>query len=180
MYLPVILVLAAILAAMLFMSLRISVEFTAKSSGVTYTIKGSIFKYISIMEVKSGTGRKRRHEEKSGTRREKILDLVRVAIDRKNGKIFHIEKLSLSGTFTTMDAAADSILYGTFLILWQFILILLSANFKLEHQNYSFYPDFHNNRNELIFRLILRVVIFKALLLIIKYYLDSKTKINSS
>ena len=87
MYLPVILVLAAILAAMLFMSLRISVEFTAKSSGVTYTIKGRIFKYISIMEVKSGTGRKRRHEEKSGKRRKKILDLVRVAIDRKNGKI---------------------------------------------------------------------------------------------
>ncbi|NLM09520.1 MAG: DUF2953 domain-containing protein [Clostridiaceae bacterium] len=177
MFLPVILFFVAILLLMLFMSLRISIELTAKSSGITYTVKGSIFKYIKIVEVKSGTKKQKRQEKDSEKKRERILDLIRIAI---NGKIFHIEKLSLSGTFSINDAAANAVLYGTFLTLWQFIIILLSANFKLEHQNYSFYPDFQNDKNELIFQLILRVVILKALSLIINYYLESKTKINNN
>lgn len=174
MYLPVILVLAGVLVFILLMSLRISVEVIARSSGITYTVKGSILKYIKIAEVKSGSRKKKKGKKDTEKKREKLLGIIKTAVKKNNGKIFHVEKLSLTGSFSLEDAAADAILYGTFLILWQFIIIFLSANFKFEHQNYSFYPDFQNNKNELIFQLILRVVILRVLLLLINYYFESK------
>lgn len=175
MILPVVLSVAAFFVLLLFMSLRISVEVVAENSGIRYTVKGSILKYIKIAEVKSGVKKKDKPGEKD-KKREKILGLVKTAFKKNNGKIFHIEKLSLTGTFSVEDAAANAVLHGFFIILWQFFLIFLSANFKLEHQYYRFYPDFQNDRNEFIFQIILRVVIFRALLLIIRYWINSKFK----
>lgn len=174
MFLPVLLFFAAVLLIALFMSIRISIELVAKNSGITYTVKGSIFKYINVVEVKSGIKKRKRENEKTDRKREKVLGLIKAAVIRDKGKIFHIEKLSLTGTFSIEDAAANAILYGAFIVLWQFILLILSANFKLEHQNYSFYPDYQNGKNELIFQAILRVVIFKVLLLLINYFIELK------
>ena len=65
MFLPVILFFVAILLLMLFMSLRISIELTAKSSGITIRLKGSIFKYIKIVEVK------KRHKKQKRQKRQR-------------------------------------------------------------------------------------------------------------
>ncbi|HEY8422697.1 MAG TPA: DUF2953 domain-containing protein [Thermoclostridium sp.] len=175
MYLPVILFFIAVFVSVLFMSLRISIEVIAENSGVTYSVKGIILKYIKIAEVKSGT-EKPKKPQKAEKEREKILGIIKTAMKKNNGKIFHIEKLSLTGTFSVDDAAANAILYGFFIILWQFIIIFLSAHFTFEHQNYGLYPDFQNDKNELIFQVILRVVILKALLLVLTYYFESKVK----
>lgn len=177
MYLPVLLVFVAFLLLLRFLSLRISVELIAKDSGITYTIKGSIFKFIKVMEIKSGTEKKKEWKIDAGEDlfiREKVLGLLGSALKKNKGKIFHIEKLSVKGSFSIKDAAADAILYGTFIMLWQFLLIFLSANFSLEHQNYSFYPDFQNNKNELIFHLIFRVVILKVVLLSVNYLIKTR------
>jgi len=173
MCLPVIFCIAAVITLMLSMSLRISVEVTAGDSGINYTIRGSILRYIKILEIKSGTEKKRKPKKKSEKKRDRILGIVKAAFKKKNGKMIHVEKLSLTGTFSTEDAAADAILHGLFIILWQFIIIFLSANFTFEHQNYNFLPDFQNNRNELVFQLILRIVILNALIVLIRYYLSS-------
>jgi len=176
MYLPVILCIAAVVLLMLFMSLRISVELTAEESGISYTIRGNIFRYIKKMEIRSGSGRKRVNKKKGEKRHDKLLGIIKTAIRKNNGKVIHVEKLSLTGTFSIEDAAANAILYGIFLILWQYIILFLSANFTFEHHNYNLRPDFQNNKNSLFFQIVMRIVVLKALLLLIKHYLETKIK----
>lgn len=179
MYLPVLLFLAALLIFVLFMSFRISIEVVADNSGISYTVTGSILKHIKVVEVKSDFNKpKKPKTDKSENifSRNKILGFIKSAVEKDRGKIFHIEKLSLAGKFSIGDAAADAILYVFFIVLWQFIIIFFSSKFKLEHQNYSLYPDFQNENTELIFQMILRVVILKALLMIINYFFESKRK----
>jgi len=175
MYLQVVLIFVAVFLFLLFMSLRISIEVMVKNSNITYAIKGIIFKYVKIVEIKSGT-KKPKKSDRVDKKREKLLGIVETAMKKNRGKIVHIEKLSLSGTFSFDDAAVNAILHGLFIILWQFFIVFLSANFTFEHQNYNFYPDFQNDKNELIFQVILRIVIIKALALIITYYFESRIK----
>lgn len=160
-----------LLLVLLFISFRISIELIANETGITYTIKGNILKVIKVFEVKNGReGKKKRwttDRQEKGALRKKFLGIIKTAIDDRRGKIFHIEKLSLTGSFSLNDAAANAILYGFFLTLWQFLLIFLAANFRLEHQNYNFLPDFQHDRNEMIFHAIFRVVIVNMVLLLI-------------
>ncbi|AGC67578.1 hypothetical protein Cst_c05560 [Thermoclostridium stercorarium subsp. stercorarium DSM 8532] len=174
MYLPVVFCIIALIIVALFMSLRISIEFTAGSEGISYTVKGIVFKYIKILEIKSNSEKKRKKTKGGEKKRGRILGIIRTAMRKKNGKAVHIEKFSLTGTFSVDDAAANAILYGGFIILWQFAVLFLSEHFTFEHQNYAFYPDFQNDKTEFIFQIIFRVVIFKALLLLARYWLESK------
>lgn len=178
MNLPVFLLIPGLLLLLLLLSLRISVEFIAKDTGISYSVRGSVFKFLKLFELKSGVtaNKKRSYEEGKETIREKILSMVDNAIKEHRGKIFHIEKLSLKGTFSIEDAAANAILYGLFMILWQFLLIFLSTHFKLEHQNYNFLPDFQHDRNELTFHAILRVVLFNLVVFIIHNLIDERRK----
>jgi len=181
MILPVILVPVAFLLLLLLLSFRINIELIAKDSGITYTISGSILKVVKIYEVKSGSENMGKKVWKTGAKeqntiRKRLLGVIKEAITEQKGKIFHIEKLSVNGTFSTEDAAANAILHGLFLTLWQFLLIFLAANFTLEHQNYNFLPDFRNDRNEFIFHVIFRVVIIKMLLLVLHTLIESRKK----
>jgi energy-coupling factor transporter transmembrane protein EcfT len=181
MILPVIFVLAGFVLLLLLLSFRIHIELIATDSGITYTISGNIMKVVKIYEVKSGSGDKDKKMRKAGgkdkdTIRKRLLGVIKEAITEQRGKIFHIEKLSVDGTFSIEDAAANALLYGLFLTLWQFLLIFLSANFTLEHQKYNFMPDFRNDRNEFIFHAIFRVVIIRMLLLVIHSLIESRKK----
>lgn len=104
------------------------------------------------------------------------MKIIGRAVKNKKGKIFHIEKLSLKGTFSIEDAAANAILHGVFMILWQFLLIFLASNFRLEHQHYNLLPDFEHDRNKMIFQAILRVVILNMVLFSIHSFFESKNK----
>lgn len=182
MYLPVILAFIALLSVLLlFLSIRISIEFIARETGITYTIKGSVFRYLKVLEVKSGTEKRGKKRWKTGYKekrlvREKLLGLLQTAVKKRKGRMFHIEELSLNGTFSLEDAAANAVIYGLLLILWQFLLIFLAANFKLERQNYNFMPDFQNDKNEMMFHIIFRVILLKIILLIIHWSVDTKGK----
>ncbi len=191
MLLPVILIFLTLLFIILLLSFRIFVELIAKNSGITYTIKATIFKYIKVVEVKSGQKSKQKKPKRGAevskkkwetsakenkAIHERVINIISVVLKENRGKVFHIEELSLSGLFSIEDAAVDAILYGIFLALWQFLIIFLSANFRVEHQSYKFYPDFQNNKNELIFHGILRVVLIKVLLLVVENNIHTKLK----
>lgn len=181
MVLPVFLTPVFLLLLLLLISFRINIEFIAKDSGMTYTIKGNILKVVKVFEIKSGREEKRKkhwrvNNKEKGFIRKRLIGIIKTAIDDQRGKIFHIEKLSVNGTFSIEDAAANAILYGLFLILWQFLLIFLSANFKLEHENFNFLPDFRNDRNELIFHVIFRVVIFNIVMLVLHNLIEARKK----
>ncbi|NLN64832.1 MAG: hypothetical protein GX144_05395 [Clostridiaceae bacterium] len=171
MILPAVFVPVLLISLLLLISFRINIVFIAKDTGITYTIKGDLLKVIKVFEIKSGRDEREKknwqiNQKEKGVLRARFLGLINQAIQEQRGKIFHIEKLSIDGTFSIEDAAANAVLYGLFLILWQFVLIFLAKNFKLEHQYYNFLPDFQNDKNELIFQAIFRVVIFKMLLLV--------------
>ena len=171
MILPAVFVPVLLISLLLLISSRINIVFIAKDTGITYTIKGDLLKVIKVFEIKSGRDEREKknwqiNQKEKGVLRARFLGLINQAIQEQRGKIFHIEKLSIDGTFSIEDAAANAVLYGLFLILWQFVLIFLAKNFKLEHQYYNFLPDFQNDKNELIFQAIFRVVIFKMLLLV--------------
>lgn len=179
MILPVILVFVVFL--LLLLSFRINIELIARDSGITFTVKGSILKVIKVFEVKSGSekmGKKvwQTGDKERGIIRRRVFGIIREALTERKGKIFHIEKLTVDGTFSIEDAAADAILHGLFLTLWQFLLIFLAANFTLEHQNYNFLPDFRNGRNEFIFHIIFRVVIINMLLLVLHTFMEARKK----
>lgn len=180
MILPVIFV-SAIFLLLLLISFRINIELIAKDSGITYTIKGSLLKVVKVFEIKSGSeemGRKvwQTDEKEQSFIRKRLFGIIKEAITEQRGKIFHIEKLSVDGTFSIEDAAANAILHGLFLTLWQFLLIFLAANFTLEHQNYNFLPDFRNDRNEFIFHVIFRVVIIQMVLLVLHTLMEARKK----
>lgn len=63
MYLPVVFCIIALIIVALFMSLRISIEFTAGSEGISYTVKGIVFKYIKILEIKSNSEKKEKRRK---------------------------------------------------------------------------------------------------------------------
>lgn len=161
-------------------SFRISIEFIVRESSATYTIKGTVFKYVKVMEV-NNTSRKRKHKRRETHKRkkgfgEKLPNLIQTALKNRKGKMLHIEELSLRGTFSIEDAAANAVIYGILLIIWQFLLIYLAANFKLEHQYYNFIPDFQNDRNEMMLHVIFRVVVLKAIWLIITWFIETRRK----
>ena len=54
MHLPVIFIFLSFLFLILLLSFRISLEVIAKKSGITYTVKATLFKYVKVVEVKSG------------------------------------------------------------------------------------------------------------------------------
>jgi hypothetical protein len=188
MHLPVIFIFLSFLFLILLLSFRISLEVIAKKSGIAYTVKATLFKYVKVVEVKSGQKKTKKSEKSTEGRKkkwktsdkeskaihERVIDIIYAILKKNRGKIFHIEELSISGSFSLEDAALDAILYGTLIILWQFLIIYLSANFSLEHQSFKFYPDFKNNTNELVFHGILRVVIIQAIFVLIKYSIDKK------
>jgi len=182
MYLPVILASIALLSMLLlFLSIRISIEFIARETGITYTIKGSVFRYVKVLEVKSGTEKRWKKRRKAGSKerrlvRDRLPGLIQTALKRRKGRMFHIEELSLNGTFSIKDAAANAVIYGVLLILWQFLLIFLAANFKLERHNYNFMPDFKNNKNEMMLHIIFRFIPLKIILLIIHWIADTNGK----
>jgi hypothetical protein len=178
---PVILVAVVFIVLLLLISFRINIELIATDSGITYTIKGSILKVVKVFEVKSGSeemGKKtwQTSEKEQGFIRKRLFGVIREAITEQKGKVFHIEKLSVDGTFSIEDAAANAILHGLFLTLWQFLLIFLAANFTLEHQYYNFLPDFRNDRNEFIFHVIFRVVIFNMVMLVLHTMIEARKK----
>ncbi len=179
MVLPVFLILAALIF-ILMNSFRIHIELTARDERISYTIRGSILKVITLFRVTDGDEEKRRKPESDGKEKgsfgKRVFGIIREAILDHRGKIIHIEKLSVDGTFSIEDAAANAILYGIFLSLWQFLLIFLAANFRLEHQSYNFLPDFRNDRNEFIFHLIFRVVILNMVLLVIHTMIVNRKK----
>ncbi len=179
MNLPVFLIIPLIITILLLFSLRISLELLAKEEDITYTVKGSIFKHLKVFEIKKGTedeGKKRWKTDWKENKfiKTKVLSIYDSALKKHAGKVLHIEKLELHGTFSVEDAAVDAILYGVFLALWQFLLIFLSANFSLEHQCFNFLPDFNKNRNKLIFHAIFRIVIINILWLIIWIKIEDK------
>jgi hypothetical protein len=181
MILPAILVSAVLILLLLLISFRINIELIARDSGITYTVKGSILKVIKVFEIKSGSEEKGKKnwqtdEKEQGFIRKRLLGIIKEAITEQRGKIFHIEKLSVDGTFSIEDAAANAILHGLFLTLWQFLLIFLAANFTLEHQNYNFLPDFRNDRNEFIFHVIFRVLIIHMVLLVLHTLIEARKK----
>ncbi len=160
-----------ILGFFLLGSLRISVWLVAKDTGITYNIQLNILKFIKVFEVKSGT-RKRKKRRKSETKEKKrahstVYGIFSHALHNHKGKVLHIEKLDLQGTFSTKDAAANAILFGILMILWQWLLIFLTAHFSLEHQNFHILPDFQNHRNEMVLHFIFRIVFMKILFLIL-------------
>ncbi len=181
MILTVILIFVVFLLLLLLLSFRINIELIARDSGIAYTIKGNILKVIKVFEVKSGSeeaGKKvwETDEKEQGFIRKRLFGIIKEALTEQKGKIFHIEKLSVDGTFSIEDAAANAILHGLFLTLWQFLLIFLAANFTLEHQTYNFLPDFRNDRNEFIFHVIFRVVIINMLLLVLHTLIEARKK----
>lgn len=181
MILPVFLILIALIALFLLNSFRINIELVARDASVNYTIRGSVLKVIKVFEVKSGDEEKKGKPRKTkgnkkGSFGKRVLVAIRKAILEHRGKIIHIERLSVDGTFSIEDAAVNAVLYGIFLTLWQFLLLFLAANFRLEHQSYNFMPDFRNDRNEFIFNAILRVVILNMVLLVIHTMLADRRK----
>lgn len=180
MVLPVFLMLA-ILIFVLMNSFRIQIELSAREEIISYTIRGSILKVITLFKITDNDEKKSRKPQKSdgkekGSFGKRVFEIIREAILDHRGKIIHIERLSVDGTFSIEDAAANAILYGIFLSLWQFLLIFLAANFRLEHQSYNFLPDFRNDRNEFIFQLIFRVVILNMVLLVIHTMIVNRKK----
>jgi hypothetical protein len=157
---------------LLLANFRIWVELIAKDSSFTYTIKGTILKYIPIFEIKSGTEKKGRKKWRLGSKEKKtvrtdFLNLIGGAIRKNKGKILHIEKLELTGSFSVEDAAANAIIYGIILVLWNYFIIALSAWFSLEHGSFSLVPDFQNNTNKLMFHAVFRVMLLNVLILIL-------------
>ena len=178
---PVIIVLIIFLLLLLFLFIRfrIYIEFTAKESEITYTIKGKILKVIKVFEVNSGEKDKKQakiNEKKEYSKDNNVLKIFRKVIAEQRGKLIHIEKLSVDGTFSIEDAAANALLYGLFLTLWQFLLIFLAANFSLEHQSYNFLPDFQKDRNEMVFCSILRVEAVHMVLLVLHILMEARKK----
>ncbi|MBP7176342.1 MAG: hypothetical protein KBA53_09045 [Thermoclostridium sp.] len=187
---PVILVLIIFLSLLLlflFIRFRIYIEFTAKESGINYTIRGKILKVIKVFEVNGDSdekGEKSKRSKKASKSNKKKKDskdvsfprIIRKVIEKRNGKLIHIEKLSVDGTFSIEDAAANALLHGLFLTLWQFLVIFLAANFSLEHQSYNFLPDFQKDRNEIFFCTILRVESVHMVLLVLHILMEARKK----
>jgi len=188
MYLPVFLIPFLLILLLLLTNFRIWVEFIARDSTVTYTIKGTILKYVPIFEVKSGTEKKGRKKWRLGSKEKKtirtnFINLIVGAVRKNKGKMLHIEKLELTGSFSVEDAAANAILYGIFLVLWNYFIIALSAWFNLEHGNFNVVPDFQNNRNRFMFHAVFRVMLLNVLILILfctDKQLNFSTKTHSS
>jgi len=173
MYLPVFFILF-LLILLLLSNFRIWVELIARDAGIAYTIKGTVLKYIPVFEIKGGTEEKGGKQWRLGSKekktiRTKFLNLIVGAVRRNKGKLLHIEKLELTGSFSFDDAAADAIIYGIILSLWNYLIIALSAWFSLEHGNFSLVPDFQNNRNKLMFHAVLRIMLLNVLVLILLY-----------
>ena len=166
---------------LLFISFRINIELIASETGITYTVKGSLLKVIKLFEVKSGEEAKggkswQTDEKEQAFLRKRVFGILWEAMVEHKGKVLHIEKLSVNGTFSIEDAAANALLYGLFMALWQFLLIFLAANFTLENQCYHFMPDFRHDRNELIFHAIFRILILHVLMLVIHNLIEARKK----
>jgi len=175
MYMPVFLISFFLLILLLLLAnFRIFVEFIAKDAGIAYTVKGTILKYIPVFEIKRGTEEKGRKQWMLGLKEKRtlhrnFLNLIVGAVRKNKGKKLHIEKLELTGSFSIEDAAANAIIYGIILSLWNCFIILLSAWFSLEHGNFSLVPDFQNNRNKLMFHAVFRIMLLNVLVLILLY-----------
>jgi hypothetical protein len=172
MYLPVFLIIFLLVLLLLLANFRIHVELIAKDADITYTIKGTILKYIPIFEIKSGTEKKGRKKWRLGLKEKKtvrtnFLNLIAGAIRKNRGKMLHIEKLELTGSFSVEDAAVNAIIYGIILVLWNYFIITLSAWFSLEHGNFSLIPDFQNNANRLMFHAVFRVMLLNVFILLL-------------
>jgi hypothetical protein len=88
MYLPVFLIIFLLVLLLLLANFRIHVELIAKDADITYTIKGTILKYIPIFEIKSGTEKKGRKKWRLGLKEKKtvrtnFLNLIAGAIRKK-------------------------------------------------------------------------------------------------
>ena len=190
MYLPVFFVLFLLILLLLLTNFRIQIELIAVVVGFAFTIFGTVLKYIPVFEVKGGAEEKGKKQWKLGSKeketvRKRFINLIVGAVRKNKGKILHIEKLELTGSFSTEDAAANAIIYGIILALWNFLVIVLSAWFNLEHGNFNLVPDFQNNRNELIFHAVIRVMLLKILILILydtgkQYVFNAKTNSAST
>lgn len=172
MYLPVFLIALLLILMLLLVNFRVFVELAANDSGIAYTIKGTVLKYIPVFEIKSGTEKKGRKQWKLGSKekrtiRTRFFNLIIGAIRKNKGKALHIEKLEVMGTFSAEDAAVNAIIYGIIIALWNCFIIMLSAWFSLEHGNFNLIPDFHNNRNEFMFHAVIRIMLLKILIIIL-------------
>ena len=128
MHLPVIFIFLSFLFLILLLSFRISLEVIAKKSGITYTVKATLFKYVKVVEVKSGQKKTKKSEKSTEGRKkkwktsdkeskaihERVIDIIYAILKKNRGKIFHIEELSISGSFSLEDAALDAILMAHF------------------------------------------------------------------
>lgn len=156
-------------------SARISVVLALNDDVFEYKIKGSILKHITVFAIKSGVDKEGRQFGKKSkgkkNREDKFLNILKNALKGRKLRLIHVERLVLEGTYSIGDAAANAILFGLFMALWQFLLLYLNEHFKLEHQSFRLKPDFQNDRNNFTFHIILRAAVFKIVWLLLLHFL---------
>ena len=162
-------------------SVRLLITLNIKDNILAYEISCSLLSYIKIFEIKSGVKKKRtglwkkyRNEKKSEGG--KLGRILKKALKERKTRMIHVEKLLLEGTYSIGDAAANAILFGVFMALWQILLIYLNEHFKLDHQNFKLKPDFHNDRNDVNFHVVLRTTVYKIIWLLCIFFISTHMK----
>jgi hypothetical protein len=187
-YLYLLYLLLIIVVLLSLSSVRLSIVLNIKDNILAYEITGSLFKYIKIFEVKSGVEKKgariwKKYRDEKRYKGDKNTRILKKALKERKTRMIHVEKLLLEGTYSIGDAAANAILFGIFMALWQILLIYLNEHFKLDHQNFKLKPDFHNDRNDVNFHVVLRTTVYKIIWLlcifIISTHMKNKKEFNT-
>lgn len=157
-----------LIVLVLLASARISINLNVKDGALVYRITGSILWYIKIFEIKSGIEKKTKKrfggfKEERGTTGGNFFEIIKKVLKRRKLRIIHIDRLIIEGTYSIGDAAANAILFGLFITLWQFLLIFLNEKFKLEYHSFKLIPDFQKDKNDIIFHAILRATVFNLI-----------------